>query len=239
MTGDIVAERRPLGFADRDRLRAARMERAAGRRIDRVGRLAADRAARAPAHRKVGHGVEEHARVRVAGSCEERVGVADLDQSAEIHHPDPGRHEPHHRQIVGDQQIGEAEPLLQIAHEIENLRLDRDVERRGRLVADDQIGVRGDRARDRDPLALAAGEFVRKFSRVGGIEADELEQFARRATGPRACQAAAPASRTPNARIGSAMMSPARQRGLSEANGSWKIICIRRRTARRAARFPV
>ena len=42
-----------------------------------------------------------------------------------------------------------------------------------------------------------------------------------------------------NTRIGSAMMSPTRQRGLREANGSWKIICMRRRTARRAARSRV
>src|ERR1700733_2794701 len=73
VTGDIIAEGWPLGFADRDRLRAARMERAAGRRINRVGRLAGDRRARASAHRKVGHGVEEHARIGMAGPCEQRM----------------------------------------------------------------------------------------------------------------------------------------------------------------------
>ncbi len=78
---------------------------------------------------------------------------------------------------MGDQEIGEAEPLLQVAHEVEDLRLDRDVERRGRLVADDEIGVGGDRAGDRDALALTAGKFVRKLGRVGGMEADEFEQL--------------------------------------------------------------
>ena len=109
---------------------------------------------------------------------EQRLGLADLDQPAEIHHPDAGRHEAHHREIVGDQEIGEAEPVLQITHQVEDLRLDRDVEGRGRLVADDEIGVGGDRARNRDPLALAAGEFVRKLAPVGRMEADEFEQFA-------------------------------------------------------------
>ena len=39
----------------------------------------------------------------------------------------------------------------------------------------------------------------------------------------------------PNARIGSAMMSSTRQRGLRLANGSWKIICRRRRSFWRSA----
>jgi hypothetical protein len=178
MASDVVDEGGALGAADRDRLRAAGMERAAGRGVDWVGRFAADRRSRPPAHHKVGHGVEQHAGVRVARPREQRLGLADLDEPAEIHHPDAARHETHHREIVGDEEIGEAEPVLQITHQIEDLRLDGHVEGRGRLVADDEIGVGGDRPRNRDPLALAAGEFVRKLAPVGRMEADEFEQFA-------------------------------------------------------------
>ena len=39
-------------------------------------------------------------------------------------------------------------------------------------------GLRGERARDRDALALAAGELVRIFRAVGRIEADQLQQLA-------------------------------------------------------------
>ena len=81
--------------------------------------------------------------------------------------------------IVGDQEIGEAEPVLQVAQEVEDLRLDRHVEGRGRLVANDEIGAHGDCARDRDALALAAGEFVRKLPRVGSVETDELKAVRR------------------------------------------------------------
>ena len=50
----------------------------------------------------------------------------------------------HHREVVGDEQVGEAELLLQVFEQVDDLRLDRDVERRDRLVADDQL-------RDRPP----------------------------------------------------------------------------------------
>ena len=176
--GDVVHEGGTLGPADGDRQRAARMERTAGRRIDRVRRLAADRVAPPPAHRKVRHGVEQHTGVGVARPREQSLGLADLDEAAEVHDADPVGHEADYCEVVGDHQIGEAEPVLQIAHEVENLGLDRHVEGRGRLVADDEIGVGGDRARNRDSLALAAGEFVRKLARVGSMKADELEQFA-------------------------------------------------------------
>src|SRR5271163_2696677 len=42
MAGDGVDESRGLGSTDVDRVRAARVERAAGGRVDRVGRFAAD-----------------------------------------------------------------------------------------------------------------------------------------------------------------------------------------------------
>ena len=47
------------------------------------------------------------------------------------------------------------------SEQIDDLRLDRDVERRDRLVADDQLRLAGQRAGDADALALAAGELVR------------------------------------------------------------------------------
>ena len=51
--------------------------------------------------------------------------------------------------------------LLQILQQVDDLRLDRHVERRDRLVADDQVGLGSERAGDADALALAAGELVR------------------------------------------------------------------------------
>ena len=62
--------------------------------------------------------------------------------------------------------------------QLQDLRLNGGVERRGRLVGDQQVGISGQRHRDHDALDLAAGELVRiggePARRVGN--ADEIEQ---------------------------------------------------------------
>ena len=73
-------------------------------------------------------------------------GPRDLDHLAEVHHRDAVADVPHHRQIVGDEQVRQPELVLQVREQVEDLRLDRHVERRHRLVADDQPG-RSARAR--------------------------------------------------------------------------------------------
>ena len=64
----------------------------------------------------------------------------------------------------------QAEPIPDRCEEVENLRLHRDVERRYRFVGHQDFGVEGQRPRDADPLALAAGELVRKTLRHAGVE---------------------------------------------------------------------
>src|SRR5450755_2436697 len=48
-------------------------------------------------------------------------------------------------------------PLLQIVDQVEDLLLDGDVERGGRLVGDEQLRLAGDRHRDHHPLLLSPG----------------------------------------------------------------------------------
>ena len=71
------------------------------------------------------------------------------------------------------------EPARQLLHQFEDLRLDGDVERGGRLVGDDQLGVAGQRDGDHDALAHAAGKLVRILlqppRRIG--DADQIQQF--------------------------------------------------------------
>ena len=67
----------------------------------------------------------------------------------------------HHREVVADEEVGEPELLLQVLEQVDDLRLDRDVERGDRLVADDELRVERQRPGDADALALAAGELVR------------------------------------------------------------------------------
>ena len=57
--------------------------------------------------------------------------------------------------------IARLQPLPDLVEQLEHLRLHRHVERRHRLVGDQQLGLHGERAGDADALALAAGELVR------------------------------------------------------------------------------
>jgi hypothetical protein len=58
--------------------------------------------------------------------------------------------------------------LLQLDHQVEDLRLDGDVERRGRLVGDQHLGIAGQRHGDHDALAHAARKLVRILVERGG-----------------------------------------------------------------------
>ncbi len=80
-------------------------------------------------------------------------------------------------EVVRDEQIGQAELFLQVLQQVDDLALQRDVERRNRFVGNDQAGVRADGARDADALALAAGELARVAGGGVGRQPDAVEQF--------------------------------------------------------------
>jgi hypothetical protein len=86
--------------------------------------------------------------------------VGELDDLAEMHDGNAMVDMLDHREIVRDEEVGEAELALQVSQQIDHLRLHRDVERRHRLVADDKARMQCQRAGNADPLALAAGKFV-------------------------------------------------------------------------------
>ncbi len=79
--------------------------------------------------------------------------------------------------IVRDEKIRQAELLLQIFEQIDDLRLNGDVERRDRLVANDEFRINGERACDADALALAAGKLVRITVGVIRLQPDQTQQF--------------------------------------------------------------
>ena len=70
------------------------------------------------------------------------------------------RHRAHHFDVMSDQNVTEPVLALQLAQQLQNLLLDRYVEGAGRLVEHDDFRPDNQRARDRDPLPLAAREFV-------------------------------------------------------------------------------
>ena len=82
----------------------------------------------------------------------------------------------HHAEVVGDEEIGQPQVLLQVLEQVDDLGPDRHVERRDRLVRYHEAGVERQGPGDHHPLPLAAGEGVRVA--VGGIarQADQAQQ---------------------------------------------------------------
>ena len=62
----------------------------------------------------------------------------------------------HDREVVGDEEVGEAELRLQVLEQVDDLALDRHVEGGDGLVADKNLRLHGERAGDADALALTA-----------------------------------------------------------------------------------
>ena len=64
----------------------------------------------------------------------------------------------HHAQIVADEQIGQAQFVLQRFQQVHYLRLNGHIKGGNRLIADDKLGLQRQRPRDPDPLALPPGK---------------------------------------------------------------------------------
>ncbi len=167
-------------LADVHHIRAAGVEMTAGGRVDRARHVAGedDPLALLLDHR-IGnrHRRKQGLRVRVQWRVVELVAVGHLDDLAEVHHGHAVGDVAHHRQVVGDEEVGQAELLLEVFEQVHDLGLDRDVERGPRLVADDEVRIGGKRPGDADALPLAAGELVRVAVGEVGVEADRLQQF--------------------------------------------------------------
>ena len=108
---------------------------------------------------------------------EQLVARSHLDELPEVHHRDAVAEELHRREVVRDEQAREAELLLQRPEEVEDRCLDGDVERRHRLVGDQQARRDAERPRQADPLALPARELVRVAVAKLGAQADRVEEL--------------------------------------------------------------
>ena len=114
----------------------------------------------------------------MGGRLVDRVGSPQLHQFAEVHDSHAVADVAHDRQVVGDEEVGQPELLAQLDQQVEDLGLDRDVERADRLVTDDELRLDRQGAGDPDPLSLSAAEFVGVAVGVTRVEADQLQQLA-------------------------------------------------------------
>ena len=168
---------------------------------------------------------------------EQRVGVGVvrgleyLRVGSDLHHlppeqdADPVGQGTYHRQVVRDEEHGDAVPSDEAAQEPDHVRLDGHVERGKYLVAQEEVGLGDQGPGDGDALALAAGELIGVAKGVGPVRA--ARRFSASMTRGRASRRPMPS----NISSGRARISPTRRRGLSEASGFWKMNWMRRRCA--------
>ena len=109
------------------------------------------------------------------GRTEEILGGGELDDLAEVHHRDAVGDVADDGEVVGDEEVGEVELLLQLHEQVQDLGLDRHVERGDRLVRDDELRLQHERAGKADALALPAAELVRVALRRLAAEPDAVE----------------------------------------------------------------
>ena len=149
----------------------------------------------------------------------------------EVHHRDAVAERPGSADVVRDQEQRQPACAAQAEQKVEHLGAYGDVERRDRLVAHEPCGLRCERARNRDALALPARELERIAvpEALRGRESRVLERVRARAgpLGPRdmLCMCS-----------GSCTSSLTCMRGLSDWYGSWNTICSFSRSVRRPPR---
>ena len=161
MLGAERAQRRRLGVAAPVGERAARREAAALGLMVGAGHRALD--GRQPLALAVEprDRAQQAERVGLLRLGEQRIDRRSFDDLAGVHHQHVVGHLGDHAEIVGDDQDRHAEPALQFLQQVEDLRLDGDVERRGRLVGDQELGLAGQRHGDHHALAHAARQAMR------------------------------------------------------------------------------
>src|ERR1700730_18147509 len=111
------------------------------------------------------------------GPAVEIAGGRHLDDLAQVHDDDPVRDVLDHREVVRDEEGGQAALLLQPFEQVDDLGLDGDVERADRLVADDEAGIDGQGAGYAHALPLAPRELVWVAVAEGGNQTHDVAQL--------------------------------------------------------------
>ena len=98
--------------------------------------------------------------IGMTGVFKNLVAGADLHALAQICHHDIGADVLHHTEVVGHKHIRQPHFILQIHQQVQDLGLDRHIQRRHRLIAHDKLRVYRQRSGHADALAPSAVQFV-------------------------------------------------------------------------------
>ena len=108
---------------------------------------------------------------------EDDLGGAELHQAPEVEDGDPIGHVPHDAEIVGDEEVGDLLLCLEFDEQVEDRSLHRHIQRRRRLVANDELRVAREGAGDREPLLEASRQLPRTLAHVSLGEAHRTHQL--------------------------------------------------------------
>ena len=182
------------GFSRRQRSKtcgATRRERTGGGRPSKTRRLSGDAlqafGTRVPSSR--GRVPSRPRGIGMPGAFVEQPGVRAFDHQAAVHHHDTVRKAGHYPEVVRDPDDRHARLAPEPFHQIQDLRLNGDVEGGGRLVRDQHLRAAGERDGDHHPLAHAARELMREVAEDGspaaGMPTRSSSSTARRRASPR------------------------------------------------------
>src|SRR3990167_2257845 len=169
------AQRRLFNLAAFAGMGAALVEGATAGWRQRVGQLAAEldlRFARIGMDGRCRR--QQRLSVRVQRTVVDQLAGAHFHWAAEVHHQHIVGHMAYHREVVRDKHVAGVELFLQVHKQVEHLGLDRYVQRRGRLIRHQHLGLQHHGAGQGDALALAAGEHMRVALVMLGAQADLL-----------------------------------------------------------------
>ncbi|KPZ30016.1 hypothetical protein AN901_204522 [Pseudomonas syringae pv. theae] len=132
-----------------------------GGRVQRAGDFPFDRVITGAANIEARDLRQQRLGVRVIGPRKQVIDRCGLDHPAQVHHHHAVTQVFHHTQVVADEQIGQAQLIAQVHEQVENLRLNRHVQRCHRLVTDQQFRLHRQRTGDANTLALTTAELMR------------------------------------------------------------------------------
>ena len=133
------------------------MEVTPGRRVDGAGDIAGQAQLR-PAVGTVQSrsGCQESLGVGMPRRCQHFRSLTVFDNAAEVHDGNPFRQKADNAEVVGDEEIRQAEFVLEVFEKIEDLRLHRHIQGAGAFIADDNRRIDGETAGQADALPLPA-----------------------------------------------------------------------------------
>ena len=122
------------------------------------------------------NGRQQRLRIRMQRIAVNHLGRGVLDNAAQIHHGQVIADVFDHGQIVGDEQVCQMQFVLKVLQEIDDLRLNGNIQGTDRFVTHNEFRRQGQSSGNTDPLPLTTGKFVRITTGSRGGQAHTIQK---------------------------------------------------------------